>query len=97
MPIAFAPESGKAAGHRSALSRKLSPVADVAEMQAMLRADVLNPDTTPAERAQLMRAWVDGEKLKRVIRGQPANTSQSIKGEAKPKQRKRITGPIEPE
>jgi hypothetical protein len=46
-------------------------------------------------RAQAARAWKEIECLKRVMRGLPANTSQSIKSE--PKQRKvRVSGPVEP-
>ena len=52
---------------------------------------------TPSELAKLTGALVDSEKLKRIIKGQPAHTSQSIKPIDKAKLRKRITGPIEPE
>src|SRR2546425_858396 len=57
--------------------------------------DCESEETPPAVRAQAARAWKEIECLKRVMRGLPANTSQSIKSE--PKQRKaRVSGPVEP-
>ncbi len=52
-------------------------------------------EVKPLVKAQLMRAYVELEKLKRIMRGQPASTSQSIKD--KPQKRKPLyLQPIEP-
>jgi len=64
------------------------------EMQGALRSDILDESTKPAERAQSMRAYIEAEKLKRVMRGLPANTSQSIK-ERPAKRQRALSGPVE--
>jgi hypothetical protein len=45
-------------------------------------------EVKPIVKAQLMRAYVELEKLKRIMRGQPASTSQSIKD--KPQRKKLV-------
>jgi hypothetical protein len=40
-------------------------------MQRVLVADALNPETTPAARAQVARAWEVLEERKRILRGRP--------------------------
>jgi hypothetical protein len=47
------------------------------------------------EASQLTRGYVDAEKLKRVIRGQAANTSQSIRSEPVKKSKQPQTAPME--
>ena len=72
------------------------PYKNTLELQDVLMEEARKPECSGAVKAQIARAFADLEKLKRVMRGLPANTSQSIKPIDKAKQRKRITGPIEP-
>lgn len=46
-------------------------VLQLLDMQRFLVADALNPDTTPAARAQVARAWEVLEERKRILRGRP--------------------------
>jgi len=46
-------------------------------------------------KAQLSRAYVENEKLKRIIKGQPANTSQSIREPKAPKSKKPVVQPLD--
>jgi hypothetical protein len=43
----------------------------ILEMQRVLVADALSPDTPPNVRAQVSRAWCELEERKRIIRGKP--------------------------
>jgi len=73
------------------------PYKKALQLQALLEADAKNPASKPLERASSARMWKELELLKRMMRGLPAHTSQSIKPIDKQAKRKRITGPIEPE
>jgi hypothetical protein len=64
------------------------PYRDALTLQGVLMADAQNPETPAVVKAQLARAWKELECLKRVMRGLPANTSQSIKD--KPQKRKLV-------
>ena len=69
------------------------PYRDALSLQAVLLADCQNEKTPPAVKAQLARAWKELESLKRVMRGLPANTSQSIR---EPKEKSKRQSPALP-
>lgn len=93
--------SATIAGQRSGMARRgesgTSPIAELTAIQAILRRKLDSEELTPQEAAMLTRGYVEAEKLKRVIRGQAANTSQSIRSEpVKRGQSTHSTDPIEP-
>lgn len=71
------------------------PYKNTLELQNILMDEARKADASGAVKAQIARAFGELEKLKRVMRGLPANTSQSIKSEPKQK-RARVSGPVEP-
>ncbi len=91
--------SATLAGQRSGMARRgesgTSPIAELTAIQAILRKKLDSDELTPQEAAMLTRGYVEAEKLKRVIRGQAANTSQSIRSEPSKKSRSTDTGPME--
>ncbi len=85
------------AQRKSVEVRASDPLRELREIQSKLHTALMGKDLTAIETAQLTRAYVEAEKLKRVIRGQAANTSQSIKSEpAKRNRQLDQTSPIEP-
>lgn len=72
------------------------PYKNALELQDCLMAEARKKDCPAQVKPQLARAYVELEKLKRIMRGKPANTSQSIKSEPVPRTRKSDTGPLEP-
>jgi len=81
---------------KSVQSRLRDPVRELSDIQRILRAKLDNEELTALEASQLTRGYVEAEKLKRVIRGQAANTSQSIKSTEPKRKKVDSTGPIEP-
>lgn len=98
MPVFTADTAADSARRSHAPGKRESrahPLAQIVDMQARLMADVLDPETSTTARAQVARAWKDLEAMKRVIKGQPANTSQSIREPREKKQSKSSAGPLE--
>ena len=56
---------------------------------------VKDEEVKPVVKAQLMRAYCELEKLKRVMRGLAANTSQSIRSEPVKKYKQPQAAPME--
>lgn len=97
MPVITASTAASyaAKSHANGRDKAEQPLGRIKRMLKALYADVTNPELKPAERAQAMRAYVEGEKLKRVIQGKAANTSQAIKpAESASKSKPRQTGVI---
>lgn len=63
------PLNASAFGVSAQQMAKASPLRQAIKVQHALLADAIDPDTTPAARAQVARAWVELEKEKRVMRG----------------------------
>ncbi len=73
------------------------PYKEALELQSGIMAKVRDVEVKPGVVAILARSWCDLERMKRVMRGLPANTSQSIRQDA-PKKGKRQTvnpGPVD--
>ena len=73
---------------------------DALILQRSAMAMVQDEEVKPVVKAQLMRAYCELEKLKRIMRGLAANTSQSIKpasGSSNPKTQAAPMEYIEPE
>lgn len=69
------------------------------ELQRILMDSSRAEDCPPAVKAQNARAYCELEKLKRIMRGLPANTSQAIKREttnSKPRQAGVVLEYLEP-
>jgi hypothetical protein len=64
-------------------------------MQERLREIVLNPETEPGKAAQCASAWERLEARKAVLKGRPANTSQSIREPKQPKSKKPVVQPLD--
>ena len=74
-------------------SKRNGALAKITVAQAHIMRSIETGKLTPSELAKLTGALVESEKLKRVIKGQPANTSQSIR-ESKPS--KASKAPLQP-
>ena len=83
------------AQRKSVEVRNSDPIRELREIQSKLHTALMGSELTAIETAQLTRAYVEAEKLKRVIRGQAANTSQSIRSEPVKKSRTTQAAPME--
>jgi len=72
------------------------PYKEALELQSGIMETVRAKDAKPGVIAMLARSWCDLERMKRVMRGLPANTSQSIKSTEPKRKKVDSTGPIEP-
>lgn len=71
------------------------PYKEALELQTGIMERVRDEQTKPTVLAMLARSWCDLERMKRVMRGLPANTSQSIREPKAPKRKAQASGPIE--
>lgn len=84
-------------GHES---RRVNPFRMAIEMQVCLHKAVVDPETPVREAAQAACAWDKLEARKAILRGLPANTSQSIRADTPKKTRRQsqqASAPIESE
>ena|SRR6266550_2521846 len=95
MPILAGTEAARSRAQAGGKAKHHSPLIQIIEMQDILRRGLSDPDTPLREAAQAACAWDKLEARKAILRGKPANTSQSIKSEPKQK-RARVSGPVEP-
>lgn len=65
------------------------------ELQRILMDSSRAEDCPPQVKAQNARAYVELEKLKRIMRGLPANTSQAIKVESTKSKKQSSSLPLE--
>ncbi len=92
----FDTQTAREAQCKSAELRSHNPIRELREIQAKLHSDIVSGELTAIEAAQSTRAYIEAEKLKRIIRGEAANTSQSIKSEPTKKSTAQTAGPLEP-
>jgi len=85
----------RAAAANAQESKKNGAVAKITAIQGHIMLRIEEGKLTPSELAKLTGALVESEKLKRVIRGQPANTSQSIREPKQPKSKKPVVQPLD--
>src|SRR6266550_1531173 len=81
-------------GPRCGMNRP-SMLTQALDAQEILMRDIKDTKTTAQVRAQSTRAWKELAQLIRIIRGLPANTSQSIREPREKKQSKSSTAPLE--
>lgn len=83
------------AGEASAKVRQQSPYSQALELQRIALRDCRDDETTPAQRAQAMRAWCDLEDRKRIIKGK--GLPKSVPANNEPRKSKRsAASPVEP-
>ena len=71
------------------------PYKEALELQEGIMGKVRDKETKPTILAMLARSWCDLERMKRVMRGLPANTSQSIRETPAKKKKQDPGGPLE--
>jgi hypothetical protein len=53
------------------MKRRPSPMSQILDLQAQLKNDALDAETTPAVRAQIARAWCDLQEERRKLQMRP--------------------------
>ena len=73
--------------HAKRVTHRNSVLKELRELQTLAKSDCDNPDTTPAARAQLMRAYVCLEQQRNVLRMRPAPKPIDVSQRPKRQQR----------